>query len=101
MSVEQLEDQVLALPLAEQRAFTRWLDDHRDEIEQPSALVRAQESEDRQRLAEMEADLAMRIPFGEADVQQMFREIMDERAAKTPPPSRRVQQIGGAATKAI
>jgi hypothetical protein len=28
MSVEQLESQVLALPLAQRRAFTRWLDEH-------------------------------------------------------------------------
>jgi hypothetical protein len=82
MSVEQLESQVLALPLAERRAFTRWLDEHRDEIEQPSVLTRAQESEVRQRLAEMEADPAMRVPFAEADAEQMFKEIMDERAAK-------------------
>jgi hypothetical protein len=33
MSAEQVESQVLALPLAERRAFTRWLDEHRDEIE--------------------------------------------------------------------
>ena len=83
MSVEQLESQVMALSLAERRAFTRWLDEHRDEIEQPSVLARAQESEVRQRLAEMEADPAMRLPFAEADVKQMFKEIMDERAAKT------------------
>jgi chorismate mutase len=83
MSVEQLESQVLALPLADRRAFTRWLDEHRDAIEQPSALVHAQESEVRQRLAEMEADPALRVPFAEADVEQMFKEIMDERAAKT------------------
>ena len=88
MSVKQLEDQVLALSLIERRAFTRWLDEHRDEIEQPSILARAQESEVRQRLAEMDADPAMRVPFAEADVKQMFKEIMDERAAKTPPPSR-------------
>lgn len=31
MSVKELESQVLALPLAERRAFTRWLDEHRDE----------------------------------------------------------------------
>ena len=86
--MEQLEDQVLALPLTERRAFTRWLDEHRDEIEQPSALARAQESEVRQRLAEMAAEPAMRLPFGEAEVKQMFKEIMDQRAAKTPPPSR-------------
>lgn len=85
--MEQLEDQVLALPLTERRAFTRWLDEHRDEIEQPSALARARESEVRQRLAEMEADPATRIPFGEADVKQMFKEFMDGRAAKTPPRS--------------
>jgi len=83
MSVEQLESQILALPLAERRALTRWMDDHRDEIEQPSVLARAQESEVRQRLAEMEADPALRLPFAEADVEQMFKEIMDERAAKT------------------
>ncbi len=35
------------------------------------------------RLAEMEADPALRVPFAEADVEQMFKEIMDERAAKT------------------
>ncbi len=85
MSVEQLESQVLALPLAERRAFTRWLDEHRDEIEQPSVLVRVQESEVRQRLDEMEADPSLRIPFAEADVEQLFKEIIDERAAKTSP----------------
>lgn len=83
MSVEQLESQVLALPLAERRAFTRWLDDHRDEIEQPSPLARAQAAEVGQRLAEMEADPSLRGPFAEADVAQMLQEIMDERAAKT------------------
>ena len=83
MSVEQLESQVLALPLAERRAFTRWLDEHRDQIEQPSVLVRAQESDVRQRLAEMEADPTQRVPFAEVDVEQMFKEIMGERAAKT------------------
>jgi hypothetical protein len=88
MSVEHLESQVLALPVAERRAFTRWLDEHRDEIEQPSALVHGQETEVRQRLAEMEADPAMRVPFAEADVKQMFKEIMDDRAAKTSPRSR-------------
>lgn len=82
--MKQLEDQVLALSLTERRAFTRWLDEHRDEIEQPSVLVRAQENEVRQRLAEMDTDPAICIPFEEADVKQMFKEIMDERAAKTP-----------------
>ncbi len=83
MSVEQLESQILALPLAERRALTRWMDEHRDEIEQPSALTNAQQNEVRQRLAEMEADPSLRIPFAEADVEQLFKEIMDERAAKT------------------
>jgi hypothetical protein len=83
MRLKQLESQVLALPLAERRAFTRWLDEHRDEIEQPSVLVKAQEDEIRQRLAEMEADPAQRVSFAETDVEQMFKEIMDERAAKT------------------
>ena len=82
MSVKQLEAQVLALPLAERRAFTRWLDDHRDEIEQPSGLARAQEAEIHQRLAEMESDPALRIPFAKADAAKMFKEVMDERAAK-------------------
>jgi hypothetical protein len=88
MSVEQLESQVLALPLAERRAFTRWLDENRDEIEQPSVLVKAQEKEIRQRLAEMEADPKMRIPLTEADVEQMFREFAHARAQKTPAPPR-------------
>lgn len=83
MSVEQLESQILALPLAERRALTRWMDEHRDEIEQPSALANAQRSEVQRRLAEMEADPALRVPFAEAEVKQMFKEIMDERAAKT------------------
>ena len=83
MSVEQLESQVLALPLAERRAFTRWLDEHRDEIERPSDLVRAQESEVRQRLAEMEADPSLHVPFSEADVEQMFHQFADARAQKT------------------
>ena len=83
MSVEQLESQILSLPLAERRALTRWMDEHRDEIEQPSVLVQAQQNEVRQRLAEMEADPGLRIPFAEADVEQMFKEILDERAAKT------------------
>lgn len=83
MSVEQLESQILALPLAERRALTRWLDEHRDEIEQPSVLANAQKAEVQQRLAEMEGNPALRVPFAEADVKQMFKEIMDERAAKT------------------
>ena len=83
MSVEQLESQVLALPLHERRAFVLWVDEHRDEIEQPSLIASAQESEIRQRLAEMEADPAMRIPFTEADVEQMFQEFADARAQKT------------------
>ena len=83
MSVEQLESQVLALPLAERRAFTRWLDNHRDEIEQPSILINAQEGEVRRRLAEMEADPSMRIPFSAADAENMFREFADARAHKT------------------
>jgi hypothetical protein len=88
MSVKQLESQVLALPVAERRAFTRWLDEHRDEIEQPSVLARAQESEVRQRLAEMEADPGLRIPFAEADVETMFGEFADARAQKTSPRTR-------------
>jgi len=84
MSVEQLESQILALPLAERRALTRWLDEHRDEIEQPSVLANAQKAEVQKRLAEMEADSTLRVSFAEADVEQMFKEIMDERAAKTP-----------------
>ena len=83
MSLEQLESQVLALPLAQRRAFTRWLDEHRDEIEQPSVLTRAQESEIRQRLAEMEADPGMRVPFTAADAEKMFLEFADARARKT------------------
>lgn len=88
MSVEQLESQVLALPLAERRAFTRWLDEHRDEIEQPSALTHAQQSEVQKRLAEMEADPSLRIPITEADVEQMFREFAHARAQTTPAPKR-------------
>jgi hypothetical protein len=83
VSVEQLESQVLALPLAERRAFARWLDEHRDRIEQPSVLTRAQENEVRQRLAEMEADPALRIPFTEADAENMFRDFADVRDHKT------------------
>ena len=56
MSVEQIESQVLALPIEERRKFTRWLDENRDEIEQPSALAQAQQQEIGRRLAEMEAD---------------------------------------------
>lgn len=88
MSVEQLESQIMALPLAERRALTRWLDEHRDEIEQPSVLSRAQETEVQRRLAEMEADPTMRVPFDEKDVEQMFKEIMNERAAKASTRSR-------------
>ena len=88
MSVEQLESQVMALSLADRRAFTRWLDEHRDEIEQPSALSEAQRSEVRQRLAEMEADPGLQVPFAETDAVQMLKEIMDERAAKASSRSR-------------
>ena len=88
MSVEKLESQVMALSLADRRAFTRWLDEHRDEIEQPSALSEAQRSEVRQRLAEMEADPGLKVPFAETDAVQMLKEIMDERAAKASSRSR-------------
>ena len=82
MSVEQVESQLLALPLAERRAFTRWLDEHRDEIEQPSRRVRAQEGEVCERLAEIEADPAICVPCTEADLDQMCKETMFERVAK-------------------
>ena len=88
MSVEQIESQVLALPIEERRKFTRWLDENRDEIEQPSALALAQQQEIGRRLAEMEADPAMRVPFAQADVEQMFREFADARAQKTSTPAR-------------
>jgi len=87
MSVEQIESQVLALPIEERRKFTRWLDDHRDEIEQPSALAVAQQQEIGKRLAEMEADPAMRLPFTQADVEQMFREFADARSQKASTPA--------------
>ena len=86
MSVEQLESQVLALPLADRRAFTRWLDEHRDEIEQPSALTDAQQSEVHKRLSEMETDPSLRIPITEADVEQMFRGFANARAQTTSAP---------------
>jgi hypothetical protein len=88
MSVEQLESQILALPVAERRALTRWMDEHRDEIEEPSVLTQAQRMEVQKRLAEMEVNPALRVPFAEAEVLQMFKEIMDERAAKTSTRSR-------------
>ena len=87
MSVEQIESQVLALPIDERRKFTRWLDENRDEIEQPSALAQAQQQEIGQRLAEMEADPALRVPFTPADAEQMFREFADARAQKTSSPA--------------
>ena len=83
MSAKELEAQVLALPMAERREFIRWVDEHRDEIDQSSPVASAQESEVRQRLAEMAADPSLRLPCTEADMDQMFKEIMDERAAKT------------------
>ncbi|MGD0410185.1 MAG: addiction module protein [Verrucomicrobiota bacterium] len=87
MSVEQIESQVLALPIEERRKFTRWLDENRDEIEQPSALAQAQQQEIGRRLAEMEADPAMRVPFAQADVEEMFREFADARSQKTSSPA--------------
>jgi hypothetical protein len=83
MSVEQLESQVLALPLAQRRVFTRWLDEHRDEIEQLSVLAQAQPTEVLQRLAEMEADPALRLPFAVANAKKMFREFADARGPRT------------------
>jgi hypothetical protein len=88
MSAEQLESQVLALPVEERRKFTRWLDENRDDIEQPSALAQAQQKEIGLRLAEMEADPAMRVPFTPADAEQMFREFAHARAQKTSTPAR-------------
>jgi hypothetical protein len=85
MSVEQLESQLLALSVEDRRRFTRWIDDHRDEIEQPSLLAQAQGTEIGKRLAEMEANPAMRVPFMESDMENMFRELADARALKTPP----------------
>ena len=83
-----MESQLLALPVAERRAFTRWLDEHRDEIEQPSRLARAQECEVGQRLAEMGADPALRVPCTQTDLEQMCQEIMNERVAQASSRSR-------------
>jgi hypothetical protein len=85
MSAKELESQILALSVEERREFVRWVDAHRDEIEQPSLPERAQENEVRQRLAEMEADPALRIPFTEEDVDKMFQKFADARAQKTSP----------------
>ena len=88
MGVKDLESKVLALPLAKRRAFTRWLDENRDRIEETSKLARAQQREVLRRLGEMETDPAMRIPFREADVEKMLREMIHERRAKTSARSR-------------
>ena len=44
-------------------------------FEAPSALSEAQRSEVRQRLAEMEADPGLQVPFAETDAVQMLKEI--------------------------
>jgi len=88
MSVEQLESQIMALPLAERRGRPRWMDEHRDEIEPPSVRVKARETEIRQRPAEMAADPNLRCPMMEATGEQMFREFAHARAQTTPAPNR-------------
>jgi len=88
MGVKELESKVLALPLEKRRAFTRWLDENRDRIEEPSKLAHAQQREVLRRLGEMENDPTLRIPFREADVGKMFKEMIHERRAKTSARSR-------------
>jgi hypothetical protein len=83
MSVEQLESELLALPPAQRRVFTRWLEEHRDEIERPSVLVMAQRGQDHHRPGEMEADPDLRLPFPEADAETMDCELADARAQNT------------------
>jgi len=83
MSLEQLESELLSLPPAQRRAFARWLEEHRDEIERPSVLVAAQGCEGRHHPGEMEADPDLRIPFPQADAETMYCELADARAQNT------------------
>ena len=83
MSVEQLESAIKALPPEERRRFASWFDEHRHELTgeagDTSPEVRA---ELELRLKETDAHPELLEPFGEADVEQMFKEFAHARTKK-------------------
>ena len=84
MSVEQIEATLESLPVGERQKFARWFDEHRHELtgepEDVSPEVRA---ELELRLKEIDEHPELLEPFGEEDVERMFKEFAHARAQKT------------------
>jgi hypothetical protein len=84
MSVEQIEASLAAMPVSERLEFARWFDAHRHKLlpesDEVSPEVRA---ELELRLKEMDEHPEMLEPFGEEDLERMFKEFADARAQKT------------------
>ena len=83
MSVEQLEEQVQALSAEERQHFAEWFDDHRHDLVPPDEVLTAQEQELRQRLAEMEANPALRENFSASDLDVLCDSIAHAHAQTT------------------
>lgn len=88
MSVEQLENAIQQLALAERQRLLEWIDLHRAELlgRPPAAEVdSAQEREVLLRLREVESNPSALQPFEESDVNRMFEEFENARPQKAPP----------------
>ena len=83
MSVEQLEQQVQALSAEERQHFAEWFDNHRHDLLPPDDILTAQEQELRHRLAEMEANPALREHFSAADLDALCDSISHAHAQTT------------------
>jgi hypothetical protein len=84
MSAEQIQTELMSLPMKERRRFIEWMDDHRHELISTRTVEKAQREELELRLSEMENDPSMRIPFGVKEARKLFREFAHARAHKTP-----------------
>lgn len=88
VSVEQLENAIRQLAVAERHRLLEWIDIHRDELlgtPASPAVESAQEREVLLRLRESDSDPSTLQPFDESDVTRMFEEFGNARPKKAPP----------------
>ena len=84
MSVEQIEASIRALTPPERARFAEWFEIHRDElVSDAEAVSPAVRDELELRLKEMNEHPEMLQPFGEEELERMFKEFADARAKKT------------------
>ena len=94
ISVSSAESDARALSAAERQQFAEWFDDHRHDLIPPDDILTAQEQELRRRLAEMEANPALRERFSPGDLDALYCDEDGDLTADTPKDARRLKNPG-------